>query len=213
MGDVYFRDMRTISVWICLLTLAVVLTPSAPAQDSATQAQLDKIAGDIQDVKDSLNSQDKRISAIEKKISDMQDKLNTPAGNDFANADDLKKLAEQVQEIDKKRQEDNEKILAALEKLSKGGGYHRPPPEKDNQVSANTSSDSSSGDTTPAANSSANQNGYEYTIAPHNTLAKIAKAYQAQGVKVTVEDIIKANPGLNPNKLIVGKKIFIPAAQ
>src|SRR5215469_11207683 len=99
--------MKTISVWICLLTLAVVLPPRAPAQDSATQAQLDKITGDIQDVKESLNLQDKRISALEKKIGDLADKVSTPQGNDFASTDDLKKLAEQVQEIDKKRQQDN----------------------------------------------------------------------------------------------------------
>ena len=201
--------MRTISVWICLLTLAAVFTPRAPAQDAATQAQLDKITGEIQDVQDSLNSQDKRISALEKKISDMQDKLSTPAGNDFASADDLKKLAEQVQEIDKKRQEDNEKILTALEKLGKSGGLHRPPAE--NAVSANPGPSSS--ESTPTATSSGNQNGYEYPIAPGNTLAAIAKAYQAQGVKVTVADILKANPGLNPKKLIVGQKIFIPAGQ
>ena len=201
--------MRTISVWICLLTLAAVFTPRAPAQDAATQAQLDKITGEIQDLQDSLNSQDKRISALEKKISDMQDKLSTPAGNDFASADDLKKLAEQVQEIDKNRQKDNQKILDALEKLSKGGGFHRSAPE--NPVNANATQNS--GETAPVANSSGNQIAYQYKIEPKNTLAAIAKAYRAQGVKVTVEDILKANPGLNPNKLVVGQTINIPAGQ
>jgi LysM repeat protein len=55
--------------------------------------------------------------------------------------------------------------------------------------------------------------GYEYTIQPGNTLSAIAKAYRAQGVKVTVSAILKANPGLNPGSLIVGKQIFIPAPQ
>ena len=201
--------MRTISVWISLLALPVVFALRAPAQDAATQAQLDKITGEIQDVQDSLNSQDQRISALEKKISDMQEKLSAPSGNDYASADDLKKLAEQVQEIDKKRQEDNEKILAALEKLSNGGGFHRPPPE--NPVNANPSPSMS--DTTPAPNNSGPQNGYEYTIAPGNTIEAIAKAYRAQGVKVSAQDILKANPGLNPHKLIIGKKIFVPAGK
>jgi LysM repeat protein len=195
--------MRMISVWICLVILALAFTPRARAQDAATQAQLDKITGEIQDVQDSLDAQDKRISALEKKISDMADKVNTPQGNDYASVDDLKKLAEQVQEIDKKRQQDNEKILDALEKLSKGGGFHRPPAE--NPV-----------DTSPGpgpTSSGSPQNGYEYTVAPGNTLTAIVKAYRAQGVKVTVEQILKANPGLNANNLIVGKKIFIPAPQ
>jgi LysM repeat protein len=182
----------------------------APAQDAATQAQLDKITGDIQDVKDELNSQGKRITDLEKKISDMQDKINTPAGNDYASSDDLKKLAEQVQEIDKKREEDNKKILDALEKLSKGGVSHRPSSVSDDTGAASPAP--TTGTTTPTANANG-QNGYYYPIAPHNTLAAIAKAYRAQGVKVTVADILKANPGLNPNKLVVGQKIFIPAAQ
>ena len=202
--------MRTISVWICLLTLAVTSVSRAPAQDAATQAQLDKITGDIQDVKDELNSQGKRITDLEKKISDMQDKINTPAGNDYASTDDLKKLAEQVQEIDKKREEDNKKILDALEKLGKGGVSHR---SESSDTAAPANPGPTTTDTTTPTPNANGQNGYYYPIAPGNTLAKIAKAYRAQGVKVTVADILKANPGLNPNKLVVGQKIFIPAGQ
>jgi len=43
-----------------------------------------------------------------------------------------------------------------------------------------------------------------------DTLGGIAKKYKSQGVKVTTTQILKANPGLNPNALYVGKKIFIP---
>jgi TolA-binding protein len=198
--------MRTISVWICLLTLVVALTPRARAQDAATQAQLDKITGEIQDIQDSLNSQDKRISALEKKIGEMQDKLSTPQGNDFASADDLKKLAEQVQEIDKKRQQDNQKILDALEKLGKGGGFHHPA-QSENPVTPNPEP----GQETPTSNNG--QNGYEYKIESGNTLAAIVKAYRAKGVKVTVDQVLKANPGLDPKHMIVGKTIIIPSGQ
>lgn len=199
--------MRIKSVWICLLALTAALTQRAPAQDAATQAQLDKIGGEIQDLHDQLNSQQQQISDLEKKVSDMQAKVNTPTANNYASADDLKSLAEQVQEIDKKRQQDNQKILDALERLSKGGGFHRLPPE--NPVNANPGPGAGAQSSTAGGP----QNGYEYTIAPGNNLTAIVKAYRAQGVNVTVDQILKANPGLNPNKLIVGKKIFIPAPQ
>ena len=54
---------------------------------------------------------------------DDDDSLRTgqPGATDTANADDLKKLADQVQEIDKKRQADRELILKEIEKLIKGG--------------------------------------------------------------------------------------------
>jgi LysM repeat protein len=186
----------------------MVFTPRAPAQDAATQAQLDKITGDIQDIEDQLHSQGQQISDLQKKVSEMQDKLSTPAANNSASADDLKQLAEQVQEIDKKRQEDNQKILDALEKLSKGGGFHRPPPSESQSGTTSGTSDSA-----PTTNNGGPQNGYEYTIASGDTLTAIVKAYRAQGVKVTLDQVLKANPGLNPKNLIVGKKIFIPAPQ
>jgi LysM repeat protein len=203
--------MRTISVWICLLTLTATFASRATAQDAATQEALDKISGQIQDVQDSLTAQDKRITAVEKKIADMQDQVKSTSGNDYASADDLKKLAEQVQEIDKKRQEDNQKILDAIKQIAKGGKLHAPPPDTGATATPTTPVDTTQ---TPTAGAGpANQNGYPYEIQAGNTLSAIAKAYRAKGVKVTVDDILKANPGLNPNSLIVGQKIFIPAGQ
>lgn len=201
--------MKMISLWLVTFALIAAFTPRASAQDAATQAELDKLSGQIQDVQDALAAQDKRLDALEKKIGDLQDKVNTPAGNDFASTDDLKKLAEQVQEIDKKRQEDNQKILDALEKIGKGGGGAG--------VDLHHSSDVSTGPTggtgNPAPNAGGPQQGYEYTILSGNTLSAIVKAYRAQGVKVTVSQILAANPGLSANNLIVGKKIFIPSPQ
>lgn len=213
--------MRTISIWLCIFTLAAVAAHRAHAQDAATQAQLDKLSGEIQDVQDSLAQQDKRITALEQKISDLQEKTSQPTGNDYASTDDLKKLAEQVQEIDKKRQEDNQKILEAIEKLARGGGFHNPslnnPPSTSHKPSAINPPPTPPGPTpignTSEQTSSGPQQGFYYTIAPGNTLSAIAKAYRAQGVKVTVDDILKANPGLNPNALYVKEKIFIPAPQ
>jgi LysM repeat protein len=199
--------MKTISSWLVTFALIAAFTLRASAQDAATQAELDKLSGQIQDVQDALAAQDKRIEALEKKVNDLQDKVNTPAGSDFASTDDLKKLAEQVQEIDKKRQEDNQKILDTLEKLGKSGGgdYHKPDISPNPTPLNNTP--------TPNANTGGPQQGYEYTIQSGNTLSAIAKAYRAQGIKATVSQILAANPGLNANDLIVGKKIFIPAPQ
>ena len=175
----------------------------ARAQDAATQQQIDKLSGQIQDILESQAAQTKRFDSLEKEISDLRDKLNQPAANDSASADDLKKLAAQVQEIDKKRQADNEQVLKAIEKLAKAGGGstgHKSSPA----VTPTTSTDNS----TPTAGGS--QKGYYYVIVANDTVSGIAKAYRAQGVKVTSTQIMEANPGLNANSLIVGKKVFIP---
>ena len=198
--------MKTISLWFGIFAIVALIAPRAPAQDSATQQQLDQLSGQIQSIQDSLTAQDKRITALESKISDMEDKVNQPGGNNYASADDLKNLAQQVQEIDKKRQEDNQKILKAIQELGKGGGGHAEPLN----ITPNTSN---TGNTATSGGAGGQQNGYNYTIQQGNTLSAIAKAYRAQGIKVTVSQIEAANPGLTPNNLIVGKTIFIPAPQ
>jgi septal ring factor EnvC (AmiA/AmiB activator) len=191
--------MRKISLWLFIFTFTVFTSGVARAQDAAAQQQIDKLSGQVQDILDAQAAQGKRVDALEKQIAELSEKMNQPASGDSANADDLKKLAAQVQEIDKKRQADNEKILQELEKLGKAGGtMTRKPPT----ISTTT-------DNPPPGTP---QKGYYYTIKEKDTVAAIAKAYRAQGVKVTTDQILKANPGLNPNSLIVDKKIFIPDA-
>jgi LysM repeat protein len=195
--------MRKISLWLFIFAFTVSL---ACAQDDATQQQIDKLSGQIQDLLDAQAAQGKRIDALEKQIADLGDKLNQPAANNSASVDDLKKLAAQVQEIDKKRQDDNDLILKELEKLGKAGGVPAVVHKSSSGVATTTSTDNS----TPGAGGP--QKGYDYTIAAGDTISAIAKAYRAQGVKITSGQILAANPGLNPNSLIVGKKIFIPDA-
>jgi LysM repeat protein len=192
--------MRKISLWLLILTFTVC---AARGQDAATQQQLDKLSGQIQDILETQAAQTKRLEALEKEIGDLRDKLNQPAANDSASADDLKKLAAQVQEIDKKRQDDNEQILKAIEKLGKSNG-------------ASTGHKSSPVVTTPTDTSTPNAGvppkGYNYTIASGDTLSSIAKAYRDSDkhVKVTTSQILAANPGLDATKLYIGKIIFIP---
>src|SRR5271169_4964227 len=109
--------MRKISLWLFILVFTASL---ARAQDDATQQQIDKLSGQIQDLLDAQAAQGKRIDVLEKEISDLQDKSSQLGG--ATNPDDLKKLAEQVQEIDRKRQEDNDRILMELERLDKSLG-------------------------------------------------------------------------------------------
>ena len=178
---------------LCFLALA-------RAQDDATQQQLNKLSGQIQDLTDAQALQTKRLEALEKEIGDLRDKSSTGPS---VSPDDLQKLADQVQEIDKKRQADKELILKEIEKLGKVSG------------GASGSGRKTSVPVTPldagATAASGPQKGYDYTIQRGDTLMAIAKAYRDQGIKVTTDQILKANPGLDPKSLIVGKKIFIPA--
>jgi LysM repeat protein len=201
--------MKIISVLAFIFTLVICATTvqaqdTAPAstQDSAAQQQIDAINGKLQDLLVSVDAQGKRLDALEKQISDLSDKVNTPTVNNSANADDLKKLAEQVQEVVRKQQDDHELILKEIEKLEKSIAEGPTTPVTHHRESASNDS----GDTTPATA----VDGYEYIVKKEDTLSTIAKAYRDQHIHVTVSQILKANPGLDPNKLYVGKKIIIP---
>jgi LysM repeat protein len=195
--------MKRFLVGFLILSFSLAV---ASAQDTAAQQQIDKLSGQVQDLMDAQVAQGKRIEALEKEIGDLQGQANQPAAN-TANPDDLKKLAEQVQEIDKKRQEDNDRVLKELERLEKSLGAasssHRSPP--------NTTPDITPISGHSTTSTSGPQNGYDYTIQRGDTLLAIAKAYRAQGIKVTTDQILKANPGLDAKNMKVGQKIFIPA--
>jgi LysM repeat protein len=181
---------------------------AAWAQDDATQQQLDKLSGQIQDLQATQLEQSKHIQALEKEINDLQGQANQSGGSS-AISDDVRKLAEQVQEIDRKRQEDNARVLKQLEQLEKSLGNspssHKPPPD----ITPDITPTPIKGHAVPDA--SGPQNGYNYTVHSGDTLLAIAKAYRAQGIKVTTDQILKANPGLDAKNMKVGQKIFIPA--
>jgi nucleoid-associated protein YgaU len=196
--------MKKISLWVLILVFT-----AAPgwAQETATQQQLDKLSGQIQDLLEAQAQQGKRIDALQKEIGELREKVNTPVVNDSASREDLKRLATQVQEIDQKRQDDRDLILKEIEKLGKAAAIAPVTPTR--RLRTTPEPTTSGGDnTTPTP--SGPENGHYYVIKDGDRLSDIVKAYRAQGVKVTTTQILKANPGLDPNKIISGKKIFIP---
>jgi LysM repeat protein len=158
------------------------------------------LKGHVEDLLAAQAEQEKHLAALAREISELREQVSKPAGN-YAGAEDLKRLAETIQEIDKKRQADKELILeqfAKLERIVTAAPTRAPVKPSATEV-------------VPAAGPKPDETGYNYVIKKGDRLALIAKAYQNAGVKVTAERIQQANPGLDPARLIVGKKIFIPA--
>ena len=129
----------------------------------------------------------------------MRDQVSKPTGN-YASQEDLKRLAETIQEIDRKRQADKELILDEFAKLEKLVAAAPARAVAKPVVPENISAGPKPDDTV-----------FNYKVKKGDRLDLIAKAYRDQGFKVTVKQIEEANPGLNPARLIVGQKIFIPA--
>lgn len=192
--------MKRISFFLVVLSLCAV--PGVRAQDAATEERLNKLNGLVQDLLEDKANQKKQIESLAKEIRELREQASKPVGN-FASLEDLRILAKKLQEVDQKRVEDNEKIAKEIEKLAKlissppGGRKARPTPA-------------------PIENpgpSGGAEKGFEHTIASGDTLSTIAQAYREKGIKITSEQILKANPGLVAEKMKVGQKIFIPAPE
>jgi len=193
--------MRRISFLI--LTAALCAAPQAPAQDAATQERLDKLTGQIEDLLAARAEQDKRISALTSQLSELREQSAKPNAN-YASQEDLKRLAEALREVDRKRLDDYDKIHADLLKLGKSLSAPPPTPRRAVDPAQPT------GDGTTSTKAGGDEKGFEYIVQNGDTLSTIVKAYREKNIKVTVEQIVKANPGLVPEKIRVGQKIFIP---
>ncbi|MDR3558108.1 MAG: hypothetical protein P4L61_01105, partial [Candidatus Pacebacteria bacterium] len=173
--------MKKISVWMLIMVFAVAL---AQAQESATQQQIDKLNGIVQDLQESQALQLKRIDALEREMSELRDKVNTPeVHEDYVTRDQLKSLANDMKEIDRKRQEDRDMIVKQIENLSKAiAAAPVAPTTTTTHHSNNTPKNSNS---TEMSVTPLPIKGYEYEIKQGDNLGLIIKAYREQGVKVS----------------------------
>jgi len=196
------------------MTLTLGAAPFLRAQDAATEERLNKLSGQIEGILETLQAQSKQIDRLAKEVDSVREAANRPAGN-FASPEDLKKLAEAIKEVDRSRIKDAENVSNQLKDLRKVV-LNAPPPKTTHTASASGQQDKGDSEKPPKTDKSAksdSESGFEYQIQEGDTLSKIVKNCREseKKVKVTVDQILKANPGLKADKLVPGKKIFIPA--
>ena len=201
-----------------LITISFCAMPCLRAQDARTEERLNKLSGQIEDLIAGQEAQRKRITDLAREIESLRDKQGQP-NTSYASQEDLRRLAKSLEEVDRKRVEDYKKIEAKILELGKlltqtpgsgSGGSKKPSSQaaKDNSSSEKSNTDKSNTDKPAAA-----EKGFEYVIKSGDTISAIIQAYKEQNIKVTEKQIMQANPGLVPEKMKVGQKIFIPAPQ
>lgn len=144
-------------------------------------------------------AQQKRLAALAEEVQRLREELarSTQKQPGHASLDDLQRLTRKLQELDEKREADKKLILEELQKLS------RMPAPGGERATAKPSAN-------PVSAPKGDQKGYEYVVQPGDYLTTIVDAYRKQGVKVTLEQVVKANPKVQPQRLRPGQKIFIP---
>ena len=193
--------MKRISIWLAVLLFAVPV--AVRAQDAATEERLNKLTAQIQDLVEAQGAQNKRIEALAKELQAMQQaQQNQPVAN-YASQEDVKELTAKLKEVDRKRQEDNDHVLAVLKSLGKNLGAST---SKKPTVTPKVSDEP-----TPKVPAGP-ETGFEHEVKSGQTLSAILQAYRDEKkTKATMKQVLDANPGLKPEKMLVGQKIFIPA--
>ena len=186
-----------------LAALAFCAGPALRAQDAGAEERFNKLAGQIEDLRAGQDALRRQLETLGKELDSIREQVNKPTGN-YASQEDLKRVADAIKEVDRKRIEDAEKIHDDLLNLKKSLSVP-PPPKSKPTVSPNDGPNSDA--------SSVPSKGYEYVVKEGDTLSKIVQAYRDNNIKVSTEQILKANPGLKPERMKVGQKIFIPAPQ
>ena len=204
---------------LCFSFLSLLITaPLVRGQDSAAAAIASRqeaeenyksLKGHVDDLIAAQADQERKLQALAREVAALREQLNKPAvNNNYATQDDIKRLADAITELDQKRKADNEKMLNDISRqiamLSK---LPPPPPPPHNDKPAVSEPITATGSPKP------NEEGYTYEVKPDDNFSKIAAAYREQGVKVTWQQIAKANPTADSSKLKVGQKLFIPASK
>jgi TolA-binding protein len=189
-------------------------TISAPAPDAAAVAAREdaeerakRTSADIEALQAANEALQTKLTAMEQEIQTLRDAQ--AHANDNSNVQDaLKTLAEKIQEVDKKREEDKatiseeiRKSIGGLEK-SLGSGSVSTPSRSSSRTSVNT-------DAAPVTG------GFSYTIHDGDRLWDIVKAYNkdfaSKGWKsITSRQVREANPNVDWGRLRVNQKIVIP---
>ena len=195
--------MKRISFLV--VALALCAPPALRAQDAATEERLNKLSGRIEDLTAGQEVLKKQLADLAKDIEGLREQSAKPNTSN-ARQEDLNRLAEAVKEVDRKRLDDAEKTHAELLKLRQV--LEAPVKSSPKPVRTKVPKDA------PATSGAAvPDKGFEYVVKSGDTLDAIVQAYREKNIKVTVSQIVAANPGLKPERLKVGQKVFIPAPQ
>lgn len=208
--------MKLFMLWTLLFS--GVLAFDGRAQDAAALADRDAAEERYKKLNSAVESLIEENASLRKKVQQLGDRLTSMreeqarAASDSSVQDDLKRLAEKIQEVDRKREADMKQVAAELERIAKLVTGETSPKSH----AKNGTTPKASGDTErPSTPKSIPTKGYTYKVQQGDYLSTIVSAYNAEfkknGMKpITQQQVLDANPGLKAEKMGPGREIFIP---
>lgn len=207
----------------CLLAgslfAASVSARAADAVTLAAQQELSdnykRLTATVEELVTTQAAQQRQISALAAELNKLREDM-ARNNNDAAHKESIRRLSEQILKVDEARVADNKRMLDGLERL--GETIKKMPlttPRRTSDAIVNGGGTTlGKVNTRPSNNAvasgSPSEEGYPYEVVSGDNASKIAAKFRAEGVKVTSESIIAANPGIEWTRLQVGQKLFIP---
>ena len=176
----------------------------ADAQRQEAEERYRRMSAKVEDLEAAIQAWQQRFNALDGEINKLRQELARvkESARDTTTQENIKRLADAIQQVDEKRQSDNEKVRASLAELKKSVLDSLAAAAKPKPAAAPTR----------AAAGNTNETIYEYTVRPNDSLSRIVTLLNKQGVKVTQKQIMEANPKIKWERLQIGKTILIPVA-
>ena len=210
------------------LILAVMLLSTSMGRAELTQEDFRQMQTRFQHSEEDGELLRARVQRLEASLAELRaqigDVRNSAVSSvkEAVSQDQLKKVVEQLRDLDKRRQEDNDKVINQLKRLADLPPPSLPPaplkPEKNigkgGKPKGEATSDEGEGAKLVPESKSllpANYESYEHVIEAGQTLGEIMAQYnKIYSMKVRLKHVLEANPKLNPDRMVPGRKVKIP---
>ena len=182
--------------------LAATLAPAFAQDVAVLDERIKRLTGHVQDLQEDSANLKRQMEALMKENQALREQLQAQPKTPGVSLDEVRELARKIQEVDEKRLADRRDILNEINDLGRTLA---------NQVRNAARSPRDVAADSPRNTANLPSQALEHTISPGDTLLAISLAYSREtGKKVTTDLILKANPGLRPERLIPGRTILIP---
>lgn len=164
----------------------------------------DALAADMRKLREEL-------AAMRAENTELKQRLITATAREYASRDDLRKVVDQVQEVDRRRSADATLVREKLEEIVRQLNKPVPLPP----AIEPTTTRPGGGGKNPSDDSGAPSDYYEYTMKEGDILSVVISEYnKTQGLKVRLAQVLKANPNIkDANRVPVGTKVKIPVVK
>ncbi len=217
--------MKRLSFVLVLAVSLAGITPRISGQDAAVEERLRRLEKSLENAQTENFKLRQDMATLNMRLEKVIEAAEMTARR-AGNSEDIAKLAQQLKELDQRRIADQKNLVTEVEHIVQQmlKTMPAPPPTPGNGGSRpkgkSASRDDSKGtpSTPPDADGSpaTAEKGVWHTVEKGQTLGEIIKAYnddlksKGKPGKITLKGVKEANPKVNPDRLIVGTKVFIP---